>query len=398
MRQMRDAVSSQPWSEESGQVIVRLRVGIVAGPLLLAAVVYMNSAGMLQRQQQAITITVPQIQAPILPNHRVLALAGGSGSSLCDEACIRVLATTDHTIALAYEPFSMKQWVIFTPASGAICSAAENAVLAMKFLKQGYPDKCASKTRATDFGEGLLLRELSVGQYHYAADLPETFHGTVYELRERLSGQDRLLARRVVGAMSSIGPHSLIAFEKPSPRIELGPPLDERQFLAMATKIPPGDLFAKAEPFPLDEVLDGVERYFGRQEIVSQGRLRTIEDHAEYEWWVIASAGGTTDKAALQKHIDRLLASRNKLQLSVALKTLNTIPVIQRTFADDRLFDLVFDPTSAFSSRALALLSVRFRLTQVPPSDELRSRAKARLNDGELSPGQRELLERISTF
>lgn len=376
--------------------LIRLRPGLVAGPLVLAVVAYANSASDLAKRETAIAVAIPAVQAPLMPDHRVLALTNRSSSTQCEAACIRILATTDHVIALTIS--EIRRWEIYTPASGAICSAAENAVLAIEFLEQGYPDKCALKTTAADLAEGLLLRKFVVDQYHHAPGMPEGFYGTVYELHERISGQDRLLARRVVGGLNPAGPHSLMAFAKRSPPIDSGPPLDERQFLATATKIAPAALFDKAQPFPFDQVLDGIESYFDRKEVVSQTRLRSIEDFAGYTWWVVAGSGVRSHEADLRKHVVRLLTSSDEPRLEAVINTIGQMPVDQRIFADDRLLDLTFDPRAGISSRAVGVLTNRFRDGRFPPSDELRARAKSHLDDTGLTPEQRQLLVRISQF
>jgi hypothetical protein len=378
--------------------VIRLRVGIVAGPVVLAAAAYVNSLSVLEKRQQAIVIAVPEVRAPLLPDHRVLALTGRSSSTQCEASCIRILATTEHIIALTIEPLGRVRWEVYTPAAGAICSATENAALAMEFLTQGFPDKCAFRTTAADVGDGLLLRKMEVDQYHRVADMPEGFHGTVYELHEQVASQDRLLARRIFGGLNPTGPHSLIAFEKGSPRIDSGPPLDERQFLASATKIPLRALFDKAHPFPFNEVLDGIEKFFGRKEAISQGAFRTIEGFAGYKWWGVALSEGKAHEADLRRHVVRLLTSTDEPRLTAVLNTIRGMPVDQRLFADDRLFDLSFDPRTAIGSRATSVLSNRFRGHQFPPSDELRARARARLGEAGLTPAQRELLTRISEF
>jgi hypothetical protein len=378
--------------------LIRLRVGIVAGPLLVATAAYVNSIGEVDKRQQEIAAAVPEVRAPLRPDRTILALTGRSSSTQCEASCIRILATTEHIIALTIEPLGRLQWEIYRPAAGAACSATENAVLAIEFLRQGYLDKCAVKTTAVDFGEGLLLRKFVVDQYYHAPGIPKSFAGTVYELHEILAGQDRLLARRIVGGLNPTGPHSLIAFQKGSGPIDLGPPLDERQFLATATKIPAAALFDKAQPFPFDEVLDAIERYFGRQEIVSQTRLRTIEDFAEYAWWTVASSEGLSHEVDFKKHVMRLLPSTDEPRLTAVISAIGGMPVDQRIFADNRLFDLVFDPRENISSRAVGVLINRFRGSAFPPSDELRARAKARLGALGLTPEQHQLLTRISEF
>jgi hypothetical protein len=378
--------------------LVRRRLGYVAGPMVLAIAAHLHSAGVLATREASIAGAIPVERAPTKTDHRMLAVAGGSTSTQCEEACVRILATSDHTIALSYEPVRMQQWVIYTPAAGQICAATDNAVLAIEFASRGYPGRCALTTKAADFGEGLLLRKMEVDQYRHVPDMPAGFRGIVYELHERLAGEDRLLARRITGGMNQTGPQALGIFDKRSARIDSGPPLDERRFLAAATKIPPNLLVEKAQPFPLDEALDEIEKFFGRKEIVSQTRLHTIEDFAEYAWWTAGSPDVWAHTPEVKKHVVRMLASTDESRLKAVLRGIGGMPLNQRIFADDRLFDLTFDPRIDISSLALGVLSNRFRGGQFPPSDELRARAKARLADTGLTTEQHQLMTRISNF
>ena len=373
------------------------RFGLLFGPIILAATIYAVSS-LAIRQKEDVIATLTNIAAePVRADHSLLALGDEVG---CDQACVKVLATSNHTVALRVEDRRVSNWTLYTPATGSACFTKENAKLALDFLQDGFPGKCATQTTIANFDDGLYLRKRTPDpRWWPASDLPEGFTGTVYETFERIDGQDRVLARYMKGAMAP-KTHSLLLVEKRPPPIDAGRPVDKYIFLAKAVGENVDWLRRPADPFPFDEVLSGIEAYFGRNEIVGGGSA-TIEDFAVRAWTSVARLEGRNGPDFLKRRMLAQFASRDPFHIGLALRLRYDLPSGASPFpdADALMFDLIFVPVSGDASPALRkLLEEQFAVGRPPLSAELRDRAKARLNDPDLWPWQREFLNRLSNL
>jgi hypothetical protein len=374
----------------------RGRPGFVMGPVLLGLAAYPLSTAALKKSDAEIAALTSEVAAPVRTNYAILAIDGGNAA--CDAICMKILITSSYIVALTHENVKDHLWYVYRVASGQSCFAPENVALAMNFLRTGYLGKCAVWETVADFGEGLVLRTRTVDKYHPAPELPRGFAGTVYELYERNSGRSRLLARRVAGTLAPPLPGPLMVFGRRPERLDVGPPIDKEQFLANALKLSVADLNKPPQPFPFDEVLDEIERYFGHKEIMGRDDLkRTVEEFAAYSWQDIVRGEGPGHTDQLQRRIKRLLASEEPIVLTAAVRALWTLDMEKQGFADDRLLELAFVAMSAGpASEIHSLLKYRLSRGRVAVSDEWRERARSRLNDPAVTPEQREILGLIA--
>jgi hypothetical protein len=371
------------------------RFGLMFGPIILAATTYAVSS-LVVRQKEDVISTLTSVRAePVRADHTLLAL-GGEGQ--CDQACVKVLATSNHTIALRVEDRRVLNWTLYTSATGSVCLAKENAALALDFLQNGFPGKCATQTTIVNFDDGLYLRKrMPDPRWWPAPDLPEGFTGTVYEYFERIGGQDHVLARYMKGGMAPIT-HSLLLVEKRPRPIDAGHPIDRYIFLANAVGENVDALRRPPDPFPFDQVLAEIEAYFGRKEIVNGGSS-TIQNLAMLAWQSVARSEGRQGQDYLKRRMLKQFASRDPFHIELALRLTYDLPPGSRRFsdADDLMLDLMFVPISGDASSQLQkLLEEQFAADRPPPSAELRDRAKAHLNDPDLKPWQRQFLNRLS--
>jgi hypothetical protein len=374
------------------------RPGFVVGPVLLGLAAYALSNAALNKFDAEIAALASEVAEPVRADYAILATEGSNAG--CDATCIKILATTEYAMARISDYAQDHQWRVYRVASGQVCFAQDNATLALEFLRYGYPGKCAVKETVADFGEGLVLRTRTVNKFSPAPELPRGFAGTVYELHERTAGRSRLLARRVTGVLESPLPGPLMVFGRRPERLDAGPPIDEKQFLANALKTPVDDLFKRPQPFPFEQVLDEIEKYFGRKEIVDRSGMRSIERGAADAWRDVAGSEGRAHTDALLPRIARLLASDEPIRVATAIRGLSTLDAEKQSFADGRLLELAFvampaDATSAIRSLLEWRLSPRLPSGRLAVPDEWRERARSRLGDPDVTPAQREVLTLI---
>lgn len=378
--------------------LAKRRLGMVIGPTILGVTAYILSGSIVAQKEDAIAALTAHVATPVGADHTFLAIEGGK--TLCDDDCITVIATSTKVVALKQGDARPQQWVIYTQAVGPVCHQEENALLALDFLRLGHPGKCATKTIIADFDNGLLLRRRAVdGRWRIAVDLPDGFHGTVYEYFERLSGQNRLLARHMVGGMDPSLPLPLIIFGRRPDPIDAGPKIDERSFLAAAIQRPVDTLSHPADPFPFDETFTEIERYFGRLERVGYGGTATIEDFAKRTYSAVANFEAGLNPDRQKRRIVDLLKSREPFRIDIALSLMNWAPFRNWSFheADEQVLDLVFVPLSPeLSVRLNLLLESQFALGRTPPSNKVRERARAHINDTNLTVWQRQILKQIA--
>jgi len=371
------------------------RWGFVLGPIVLAAATYAVSSLVARQKEDAIAALTNFAAEPVRADHTLLAL---EGEGTCDEACVKVLATSNHTIALRADDRKGLNWTLHTLASGSVCLAKENADLAIDFLRDGYPGKCATRSTIVNFSDGLYLRKRTPDpRWRPAPDLPTGFTGMVSEYFERIDGQDHVLARSMKGEMAPMS-HSLLLVEKRPRSINAGHPIDKYVFLANAAGEAVDTLRRPAVPFPFDEALTGIETYLGRKEIVAGG-TSTIENLALHAWRSVARLEGRQGPDYLKRRMLNQFASRDPFRIELALGLIHDLPLGARRFsdADDLMFDLMFIPISGDASPLLQrLLEEQFSVGRPPVSTELRDRAKAHLNDPDLKPWQRQFLIRLS--
>jgi hypothetical protein len=165
--------------------VAKGRLGFVIGPVFLVMIVYGFSALILKQKEDVFAELTP-FAAEAVQDHTLLALDDNDHGSSCDEACIKVLATSNHTLAMRVdwdiwrrETGTPRGWFLYTQIDGTACFARENAKLALNFLLKGFPGKCATKKRISDFDDGLLLRIVRVeAKGHPLPYLPEGFSGS----------------------------------------------------------------------------------------------------------------------------------------------------------------------------------------------------------------------------
>ena len=311
------------------------RFGFVLGPLVIAAGSYFSMSAAIERDLQDANAAALPYQQPVLDDRAVLGL---DTSRSCEEKCRRVIALSDHPVVIAHRHST--KWFLYRQGEGEICMSAENASSALEYLQLGYVGKCELRSAVQDFREGLLFHEWSVDDRHEGpSGVPPRFRGTVYEILERKDGHDRRLGRRLVGGVNASLPATFELFARlfgiHTPTIDAGPKIDIDQFLADATGISRADLTARRGPFPLDAVLDQIETYFDRPEVVGQGRLQTISDFATWTWTHIALSEGTEHPDELRERIKRLLASGDPIRVEAARRVRSQIPRTIREQIED---------------------------------------------------------------
>ena len=375
--------------------LIRFRPGFVVGPVILGLAAYVYSTTALKKADAEIAALIPPAAEPVRTDYAIIATDGSN--DWCDATCIRGLATSPHAFARLSEHVKDHRWRVYSVATGETCLTQENATLALEFLQQGYPGKCAVLETVADFGEGLILRTRTVDRYRPASDLPKGFAGAGYELSERRAGHTTLLARRITGVMAPPLPEPLMMiFGKKQERFDIGPRIDEKQFLATALKIPIDDLIKRAQPFPFDEVLDEIEKYFGRKEIVNRAQMRSIEGVAENAWRQVVLYERRAHIDELQRRIKRLLAGDDPIRVTAAVHGLSALDGEQQAFADERVLELAFVAMSPDTMSAIrALLEQRIRGGLSIP-DALRERARSRLNDPDVTAAHRQVLVLIA--
>jgi len=381
--------------------LAKTRFGLVLGPILAAVTTYGLHTSAIKQEDQVleqkradIAQLASSMAEPLRENHTLLAVDEDGGTTTCDDNCIKVLATTTHT--LAFRSFrGDHKWMVYAQAGGLECLAKENAKLALQFLVRGFPDKCATQTPAADLEDALLLRITWSGgrSLQLAPEMPVGFDGARYETIERVDRHDRTLARYFQGYLKS----ELFRFPlwKQPPVIKAGIPIYRLQFLAAAIGGDIRSFETTINPFPYDEVLTGIERYFDLKETIDADTFRS----ARSSWSQIASSAARPQARLLREHILRLFATRDPLRIELGLKAMPGIRLEERDFPDDVMIALMFVP---MNTEAIPLLEKQlerqFAPPRKPPAADVQEQAKAHLNDPNLQPWQSRILNQVTQF
>ncbi|MCG2633278.1 hypothetical protein L6654_43030 [Bradyrhizobium sp. WYCCWR 13023] len=379
--------------------LARARYGLVLGPILSLVITYgfhsreiKQEDDVLEQKRAAFAKLASGTAEPVGVDHTLLAVDGDVSS--CDEACIKVLATSNHTLATRSSRDRDRTWTLYAQAEGPACLAKENAKLTLEFLLRGFPDKCATQTSIPGFEDGLLLRAIRSNNpgYRLTPDAPEGFTGGIYESFERIDGRDHLLARYIDGSFES----KLDRFPlwKRPPAIKVGAPIDRMSFLARAIGKDVSYLRQPNAPFPFDEVFAGIEKFFDQKEKIDANTFR----YARWAWLQIAANASRPQTRLLKERMLRLFASHDPFQIELAIEAISFMRLDERTFPDDVMLDLVFAPINREATVSLLekQLDRQFPPGRPPPTDEVRERAKAHLNDPNLKTWQSHILTQIS--
>jgi hypothetical protein len=373
--------------------LAKQRIGFVFGPIILAGIVYGGSFLLITEEKDLFIGLTSYTAEPERKNHTLLAVEDDN-NNLCDKVCIKVLATSNHTVALRSNTRAPRSWMLYSQAEGATCLGKDNARLALEFLLWGYPGKCATRREVAEFDDGLLLRVItSDARWPRKSDLPKGFTGETDEYFERIGGKDRFLARHIKGGLSN-RTQFLLLFERRPPAIDAGPPIDRLSFLANAIGTDIETLRKPAEPFPFDEVLTGVEKYFDQKDAIGADALGT----ARWTWSQIASNASRTQPQLLRERILRLLKSHEAFRINMGIEAIYNLRLDERTFPDDVMLDLVFAPITEPATISLLekQLERQFARGRLAPAGDVLERARSHLNDPNLKPWQSRILGRIS--
>src|SRR5262249_27740484 len=147
------------------------------------------------------------------------------------------------------------------------------------------------------------------------------FSGSVYEHFERISGQDRLLARHITGGFAADTSDPLLLIQRRPKAVDAGPKIDTNIFLANAIKSDPNLLWKPADPFPFNEVWSGIESYFRRNEAYSPN-VGTIADRAALTWMGVGLLARQQAPQLLKQRVLALFASRDPFRVRVGLNSM----------------------------------------------------------------------------
>jgi hypothetical protein len=369
--------------------VLKAKPGFILAPIALAVLISILADATQQQDRAEIAAFPTSELASASRAHQVLALEGAGIE--CDEACHRIIATSAITLA---KKDRYSDWVLFRRAES--CADEAQALSTLDFLRQGYRGVCAARTAAKIIGDALILRARAP-HYERNAPLSDRFGGRIYEIIERIGGQEQLLGRRIVGSLAPPFPYVIGTFGRPVERIDLGPkinskdidgkPIDDRTFLALATGQSVDALYAAAPALPFAEQLDEVERYF-------DSSSAKVADQAVGVWRGIASNHGRSHQSELRERIDRMLKTDDLRRLRAALDGLHALRPADQAFAQDRILELAWSPllTTTYASLFTSVRSLLGWPAEPFPA-ALRERAKARMvDDAPLTLPQRQLL------
>jgi hypothetical protein len=366
-----------------GYGVIKARPGVILVPVLVAAVAYFV-ADDLHRQDHAALAKFPVSGlAPPSQAHDVLAFEGIGEN--CDAPCRYILATSD--ITLAWKTSAWSDWGLRRRA--ADCRDEAQALSVLEFLQQGYRGVCATRTTAKSIGDALIWRWRQVPSDRPELALPERVSGSIYEISERLAGNERLLGRQLVGHLAPPFPFVIGAFGRLPEAINLGPKINSgKEFLALGTGIASEVLYAAAPTsLPFAERLDEAERFF-------DSSSEKVANKAAGVWIAIAAGQGHAHQEELRARIERMLANDDDVRrLNAALNALTALRPANRAFAQDRLIELAFSPllTAKYAS---VIGSLRTQLNSPAEPFPAAVRARARtlfIGDAALTQQQRQI-------
>jgi hypothetical protein len=305
-----------------GYGVIKARPGVILVPVLVAAVSYFM-ADDLHRQDRAALAKFPVSGlAPPSQAHDVLAFEGIGEN--CDAPCRHILATSD--ITLAWKTSAWDNWGLRKRA--ADCRDEAQALSVLEFLHTGYRGVCATRTTAKSIGDALVWRVRQVPSARAELALPERVGGSVYEISERIAGNERLLGRQLVGHLAPPFPFVIGAFGRLPEAINLGPKINSgKEFLALGTGITSEVFYAAPTSLPFAERLDEVERFFGSSS-------EKVANKAAGVWIAIAAGQGHAHQEELRARIERMLANDDDVRrLNAALNALTALRPANRAFA-----------------------------------------------------------------
>lgn len=363
--------------------MVKRRPGFIAGPFVVVSLsvfwadMYVRYTAAAARSAATTDLAKPN------RDHTVLAV--DTNSSICADECIRVLATSAHTVAYK----DRDAWVLYRRGEGPICHTEETLQSALAFLKVGFPGFCALQTRTRDLPDALMVRSRFVSETgSVAIGLPHSFSGTVIELLEQADGQQRLLGRQVSGSTRVPVPGTIrffALFGAGSRSIQAGPDIDPKGFLLSASGVPAGN--QAGDSIPRDQLLDDIETFVDHPKTSGQ---------AVSAWLEVARAGRFAIGNAFDPRITRLLNSADPRRIELGLIAVNGRGTRDHDFALDRIVALAFDPMMDLKEAPI-LPRLRTNLDKsdpLPPA--VRERAKqAFLTDDSLGQGRFQTLFQI---
>ena len=366
-------------------VIVTGRPGFVIGPILIAAAVYGFISQTMKQRHDFFAALTSVTSAPVRADHKLLAIEDFADSDRCFETCIKVLATSDHTVAQKKNLDRDDSWFLYTRAEGPPCFLRENAKLALDFLLHGFPGICATVKRVADFDDGNFLRVQGIWK---PLSFPSGFIGNSYEHFERIDGQDRLLARYIKGSFPPTRESLFL-----TSAIDAGPPIDNASFFANALGIDVDALGKPVDPFPFDEVLTEIEKYLDLKETIGARALRD----AGFAWRQIAANAAQRQPELARARILRFFATHDAFRTELGIGVMWLLPPGERTYPDDVVLDLMFVPIDGQASLLLQKeLERQFATARPPAPSDIRERAKAHLSDPDLAPWKLRILSQLS--
>ena len=364
-----------------GYGVIKARLGVVLVPIVIAAVSYFV-ADDLHRQDLAALDKFPVSGlAPPSQAHDVLAFEGIGEN--CEAACRYILATSDTT--LAWKTSAWSDWGLRRRA--ADCRDEAQALSVLEFLQRGYRGVCATRTTAKSIGDALVWRVRQVPSARAELALPERVSGSIYEISERIAGNERLLGRQLVGHLVPPFPFVIGAFGRLPEAINLGPKINGKEFLALGTGIASSILYAAPTSLPFAERLDEIERFFDSSSTAVANRAAGL-------WVGIAAGLGHANQEELRARIERMLANDDDMRrFGAALNALTALRPANRAFAQDRLIELAFSPllTTKYAS-VIGSLRTQLNSPAEPFPAAIRARAKALfIGDAALTQQQRQI-------
>ncbi len=362
------------------------RPGLITGAVLVGAAYFLvdTAEQQLDRARRRadydeVARLATETLAPASRSHEVLAI--DARNTVCSDNCRQVIARTSRTLAI--KDRQANHWVIWRRGEGDACASQEHAQSALEFLLAGYPGMCLVKTTARDIPDALVFREGSVSE---GRQLPRHFSGSVYEISERIGGEEHLLGRRLSGGIGSPPFYKFAGFtgifRAPADAVELGPRIEFKDFLAAASGISADELSAR-HTAPLAETLDQVESYFDRANV---GSL------AAWTWRSVASRERERSNV-WRPRVERMLASDDPVRIGVALEALFNLPPAERDAHQDRFVELAFSPLTGMKDSPIpGPLRGHLRSPAAPFPAEIRTRARARfVDDAGLTQEQRQI-------
>ena len=363
------------------------RLGFVLGPVALVGVSFLASAVLRQIDEAALATIGQSTLAPVSQPYQVVAVDGTDLA--CDQACIRFLAVSPYVLAKRSE--HSKGWRTFARGEGDVCLADEHAADVLEFITAGYRGMCVLRGLSEDIDRAIIYRARQVSRDNPLADAPRSFHGWVHEASERNGGTERVLGRRLIGALNSPLPRVIAAFGVKARQVDIGPRLDRDTFLAAGAGVTRAQLESQG-PLSFAARLDEIERHFGRQAKVGNAR-QSIADLALQKSRMMVQSEGRSHPAEVRARVERLLASDDPNLIANGLTDLATLSFSDRAFARDALIALAFGPLpAARNSPIVAPLQRLLGAADEPFAPDIRERAKLRfLRDTGPTLGQRQL-------